>query len=180
MDMQKVLLILCFLIARRGISQDLTTSLQTTLKAYLHTKQIKPTLGYVLKLSNSTVAALHGFANKKTGTFDSDRGEITNGALCIHYDIGFSAGAHINNINKEKFDWSVDDDFENYRTMVGIKKEKDSSQIVITIYGGGDRSAHGNAHNAFLYPANFWAYIKTEAEIKNVLDIAWSYTPTEK
>jgi hypothetical protein len=178
--MRKVLFLLFFLIARSCFSQDLTTTLQTTLKAYLHTKQIKPTFGNVLQLSFSTVAAVYGFLNKRTGTLDSDMGEITNGSLLINYDIGFSAGAHMNHSNKEEFDWYIENTYENQRTMVAIKKGKDSSQIVITIYG--DESSNGNhkrPFNRFLYPANFWAYVKTEADIKNMLDIAWSYTPKQ-
>jgi hypothetical protein len=65
--------------------------------------------------------------------------------------------------------------------MVGIKKGKDSSQIVITIYGEGNSNGHVKKPlYPFLYPANFWAFVKTEADIKNMLDIAWSYTPTQK
>jgi hypothetical protein len=178
--MRKVLFLSALFIATSSFGQDLTTSLQTILKAYLHTKQIKPTLGNVLQLSNGTVAAVYGFSNKKTGTADSDRGEITNGTLLIYYDIGFSAGTHMSDLNKQLFDWYVDNTNENWRTMLGIKKGKDSSEIVITIYGGDNVFAQRKEPSPVLYPANFWAYVKTEADIKNLLEIAWSYTPKQK
>jgi hypothetical protein len=110
------------------------------------------------------------FSNRRTGTIDSDKGEITDGHLLLNYDIGLMAGAHMHIELKPLCTFYLDTLINGRKTLIGLKEKERQSELIITIY-------EDFAKPTNLFPANFWADVKNEADLKNVLAIVFSYVP---
>lgn len=165
--MMRVLFILTSLVISYScFSQKLETHLKNLVK---DSTLLKPfTASSSTDLKSGIIHLPPRFTNKRTGTIDSHRGEITNGALLITYDIGHMAGTHMHEELKEKCEFYLDSTINGYRTLIGLQKKNEQSELIITIFGSLDIRG---------VPANFWAVVQNEDDIENMLRIVFSYRP---
>jgi len=111
--------------------------------------------------------------NRRTGTIDSDRGELMFRNLLINYDIGLMAGTHAAAGNKNTFGWYDEKVVNGHKISIGFKEEGNAWKLVMTIRKNSDNIVREE-------PANFWANVKNETEIINVIKIVFSYTQNQK
>jgi hypothetical protein len=120
----------------------------------------------IIFLNSGSVLAPTSCTNNRTGTIDSERGELKCGQLQIDYDIGFMAGTHVASGNKNTFNWYNEEFVNGNKICIGLKKENDKWKLAITIRSDADvRSA----------PANFWAEVKNESDAKQVITTGFSF-----
>lgn len=120
--------------------------------------------------NDGTVWAPKKYSNKRTGTADSERGELTSPSLKIIYDIGVMAGTHMASARKNECISYFDTIVNSLAITVGLKKDTAGWELIITTYGSDKK-------NVFASPANFWADVKDEKDIQEVVNIAISYKP---
>jgi hypothetical protein len=113
----------------------------------------------------------NGYSRKGRGT-DSEMGTLSNSANNISFDIGFLAGVHIGNHNKQKFAYYFDTIVNGNKTAVGVNLLGDEIELIVTVYGG-----FFYENKPFLFPANFRAVIKGIHDLVEVLSVANSYSP---
>lgn len=169
MLMRIILLLFGLTICFESFSQSLESQIKKVLSEPLFIARIKsdpnkqPTI-----LGAGKVLLAASFVNRRTGTIDSDRGQISNSSLTIYYDNGFTAGAHVNNTIKDSFSLFIDTLLYGHRTLIGVKAGQGSKEIVITILGFDNK-------DPFTFPANFWAIVRTEEEMQQALMVSLSY-----
>jgi len=151
--------------------QNMETSLKKVLKEYSSRKtefdaRLKP-----INLGRATVLVPSHFSNKRTGTIDSDRGELSTTNFTVFYDIGRMAGAHITDQNTRNSSYFKVETYNGYKTYIGLRKEGDNDQLVITIWDPNERIS---------MPANFWAYVKSKKDIKDMITIVINFQPNKK
>lgn len=126
----------------------------------------------VADLNVGTVQLLEGWTQKRTGTKDSEMGQITrpDGRLIVNYDIGFLAGTHMSEQRKAECIWFKEQMIHGNRAIIGLVKTKEARELVVTLLGPDIREP-------FKYPANFWATVQNDEDITDVLLVALSYKP---
>jgi hypothetical protein len=124
---------------------------------------------------------------RRTGTKDSDRGEVRLDKLLIEYDIGLMAGVHVSSYNRDgdRFPQGNPTPFSVYeeRTVgalqatLGLRPSRNgtSTEVVATLQDLG-----GLRNSPMTLPANFWAQVHTKAELQQFLAVVFSYRPTTK
>jgi len=149
--------------------QSLESQLQKIVHDSSFITKIKLDLAKRTTISGSGEALLPvSFANKRTGTKDSYRGEISNGLFTIYYDIGFLAGIHMHEELKDSVSIYIDTFFDGHRISIGLRRNGKSKEMIITILGT-------DKNDPLTFPANFWASVKNEEEMKQTLRTALSY-----
>ena len=151
--------------------QNIQSCLKKVLKEYSSQKpefdaRLKP-----INLGAATVLVPSPFSNKRTGTKDSDMGELSRPNFTIFYDIGKMAGAHITDRNTRNSSYFTMGTYNEYKTYIGLRKEGDKDQLIITIWERNQSSS---------FPANFWAYVKSKKDIKDMITIVMNFQPTKK
>lgn len=151
--------------------QSVEASLQTLLKEYSSQKT-----GFNLRLKSvnlgrAIVSVPSQFNNKRTGTKDSDRGELSRPNLVIFYDIGRMSGVHISERNCSNCLYFTTGAYNGHKTNIALRKKGDKDELLITIW---DR----NYNTAF--PANFWAEVKNKEDVRDMVTIVMNYLPLEK
>jgi hypothetical protein len=113
-----------------------------------------------------------GWTQKRTGTIDSERGQITgpNGKLIVNYDIGAMAGIHMSDHRKAECIWYKEQMIHGRRALIGLVKTQAGRALVVTFF---DRDNREWAK----YPANFWSTVQDDEDIADTLLIALSYEP---
>jgi hypothetical protein len=150
--------------------QDMEIKLQKMLQDHLTANPLKPGSSSInIDIHMGILSIPPGFTNKRAGTADSERGYLSAGEFIIYYDIGAMSGAHMNKTLKGKCSYYSDSMYNDYRTIVGLQKLQAENKLTITVYGNDTRN--------FRFPANFWAAVKNDADMKTMLDIALSYRP---
>ena len=126
----------------------------------------------IVELNVGTIDVPHGYTNKRTGTKDSERGELSNPIrnLIIYYDIGAMAGTHMNSQRTPECLWYQEYSINNRKIFSGIRNREGKRQLIITI-------TQEPINGAFWFPANFWADINKDEDIAEVLLTALSYLP---
>jgi len=104
------------------------------------------------------------YSNKRTGTIDSERGEITGPALMVGYDIGYMAGTHIGPLQLKQFNSYYNSVVNGENAWIGVTKDK----LVVTIWDPAKRDIAA-------FPANFWATVKSGDDIVEALKIIFTY-----
>lgn len=123
---------------------------------------------------------------RRTGTKDSDRGEVRLNGLLIGYDIGAMAGVHVSAYNRggDSFPGGNPVPFSAYeeRTVkppqakLGLRSGPDGPAVVATLQAPG----RPLDDSAVSFPANFWAVVYTKAELQQLLAVVFSYRPVAK
>ena len=168
--MKLFMIFMWVIIACNCYSQKPETILENLIGQYLKENSAKSdSLKQQTDLRVGTFLTREQLKNKRTGTIDSERGELTSKESLISYDIGFSAGAHMNEYRKSECSWYSENIYNGYKISTGLIDSIDKKQLIITVWG--------NLKSAFSFPANFWTIIKDENDIKTMLEIAFSYRP---
>ena len=133
---------------------------------------LSPVYAETIDLNIGTVELPNGYRQERTGTKDSERGQIisANGMLTINYDIGFSAGVHMHPKLKEECLWYREQTINGRKVSSGIMNQDEKKQLIITI-------TEEKQKGAFQFPANFWADFDRDEEIGEIMLIALSYSP---
>ena len=107
----------------------------------------------------------------RTGTIDSDRGEITApDGFKIGFDIGYMAGAHMHERRKSECEWLFEHTIAKQKAWTGVRRVQGKRVVTTTIY------SHLHIHGA-LNPANFWATLRNEKDLAVFLAIVSTYNP---
>jgi hypothetical protein len=161
------------LFSMNGYGQKLDSTLKKLIHQYASTSHIKTDcVNHMTRLKVGTFTTTGLITNRRTGTIDSERGELTTDGSTIYYDIGFSAGAHMSSDRKNECGFYTEQNFKGYKTDIGLIKKEGKSELIITIWGDYTRSVS-------CFPANFWRNIDDEKDIKAMLEIVSSYKPAE-
>ena len=125
-------------------------------------------------LGEGRVQLLSGFTEKRTGTKDSYMGQITetDSPFVIHYDLGAMAGLRMHPEKKKTCAWFKEQVIQDQRYYVGLEESGGGKKIIISIVPKDKKD-----ESAFLYPANFWANIKSEEQVVECLLTALSFRP---
>jgi hypothetical protein len=121
-----------------------------------------------------TFAVPAGFTSKRTGTADSYKGVAkrdTDG-FAVDFDIGFGAGAHMNEKLKSGCTYYREHVINGIPARTGIQEVNGVKTIITTIYDM-------KVSNPYL-PANFWATIKTDADMADFFVIVATYKAAVK
>ena len=167
--MKLLTLIVIIGISANCFGQDIGNKMADIIKDQLINKQVDSTQEIIF-LSRGSVLAPRLCINKRTGTIDSERGELKCGQLLINYDIGLMAGTHAASGNKNTFYWYDEKLFNGNKICIGLKKENDRWKLVMTIRSDADVRKE---------PANFWAEVKNADDAKQVVIIGFSYKPKD-
>jgi hypothetical protein len=152
-------------------SQQLESLLKKLLQEYSSGVAIKDnSTRHLTTLKVATLTTTRLITNKRTGTKDSERGELISNGLPIYYDIGFSAGAHMGLHRKNECALYDERKFNDHKICMGLINKDGKSVLVMTIWGDYLKSA-------WTFPANFWGDINDENDIKTMLEIVSSYKP---
>jgi hypothetical protein len=151
--------------------QNIESGLKKVLKNYSSLKtefdaRLKP-----INLGRATILVPSRFSNKRIGTIDSDMGELSRPNFTIFYDIGKMAGAHITDKNTHNSSYFTMGTYNRYKTYIGLRKEGDKDQLIITIWEPNQSSS---------FPANFWAYVKSKKDVKDMLIIVMNFQPNKR
>ena len=166
--MRLLLLLITSVIGSACLGQNVETQLQQLLQKHLTANPFIPdSSSKNIDIHLGTLSIPPRFTNQRTGTIDSERGYLSDGSFIIYYDIGFSSGTHMYKTLKDKCSFFSESIYNGYRTMIGLQKLQAENKLTITVYGNDDRN--------FRFPANFWATVKNDADMKTMLDIALSY-----
>jgi hypothetical protein len=122
----------------------------------------------VADLSRGTVRLLEGYTQSRTGTKDSDMGEIVRAdkKLVIHYDIGKMAGYRVHPSHKSEFQWYQEQIINDRKVCFGLKNK----ELGITIY-----DHYYSKEETGVEPVNFWAIVNKPEEAAEVLLTVGSY-----
>jgi hypothetical protein len=117
------------------------------------------------------------FSEKRTGTIDSRKGEISRSdpLFVITYDIGAMAGLHMHPMKKGSCLWFKEQMVAGQKCYMGMKKKGEDKIVAISIL-----RSDGQIGNPWIYPANFWATVTTDEDIEHLKQIALSYVPKPK
>lgn len=111
------------------------------------------------------------YTMRKTGTADSEMGEITGpDGWIISYDIGYMAGTHMHERRKSECVWFLEHKIAKHKAFTGVVRVAGKRQIITTIWDG-TRS---------LEPANFWATLRNEKDLATFLTIVATYEPAKR
>jgi hypothetical protein len=120
---------------------------------------------------------------RRTGTKDSDQGEVRLDQLLIGYDIGKMAGAHISPYNRSgsRSPGGNPAPFSAYeeravgllQVTLGLRPGPGGTEVVATLRAR-DPAAYRSSD---AFPANFWAPVHSEAELRQFLAVVFSYRP---
>ena len=163
MKLFSFILIIC--VSSNCFSQDLEKSIAGIINDYINKNHSDSNLK-IVSLNSGSVLASQSCINKRTGTIDSERGELKCGQLQINYDIGFMAGTHVASVNKNTFNWYAEELVDGNKIYIGLKKENSIWKLVITILSDTDVRSD---------PANFWAEVENTVEARQVIATAFSY-----
>lgn len=166
-----VLLFVLILCAKYVSGQNLETCLKKQLKKYSSQKTGLDTSLKTIDLGRVSVLVPSQFKNKRTGTIDSDRGELRSTNFTVFYDIGHMAGTHVTDQNTRNSSYFTVGTYNGYKTYIGLRKEDDKDQLIITIWEPNQRSST---------PANFWAYVKSKKDVKDMITIVMNFQPNKK
>lgn len=166
-----VLLFVLILCTQYVHGQNIETSLKEQLEKYSSQKTGLDTSLKIIDLGNFSVSVPSQFKNKRTGTIDSDMGELSRRNFTVFYDIGYMAGTHITDRNTRNSSYFTMGAYNGYKTYIGLRKEGDKDQLVITIWDPNEESS---------MPANFWAYVKSEKDVKDMITIVMNFQPNKK
>ena len=130
-----------------------------------------------IDLGIGTIQLPPGFSEKRTGTADSRRGEISrsNPLFVITYDIGAMAGLHMHPEKKGSCLWFKEQMMEGQKCYMGMEKKEEGKVLTISIV-----PPDGHIRTPWPYPANFWATVTTDEDIEHLKQIALSYVPKPK
>jgi hypothetical protein len=179
------LLIAFLLVVGRSWGQAVPEPLVQVLRQYqplpLAKSAISVTLGY-----RATVQLPPQATQRRTGTKDSDRGEVRLDGLLISYDIGAMAGTHISSYNRGgdrdaggnpiSFSAYEERTVSSLQATLGLRPGQGGTEVVATLQAPG-RPLHDSP---FSFPANFWAVVHTDAELQQFLAVVFSYRPVAK
>ena len=135
----------------------------------------------VTDLTAGTIQLPDGWTQKRTGTLDSERGQLArgDGGLIVHYDIGFLAGMQMSRDKEPECIWYREQIVHGYLAHIGLVKTESGRELVVTLVGRGtsrlEAVRQSIARAPFKYPANFRATVKTDEDVVDVLLIAMSY-----
>jgi hypothetical protein len=137
-------------------------------------KSPAPARSEAVDLEVGTIQLLPSFSEKRTGTIDSRRGEITreNPPFVITYDIGAMAGLHMRPKLEGECLWFKEQIMANQKCYIGMKQKGTDKILTISIV-----PSDGQIKEPWTYPANFWATVKTDEDIEQMKQIALSYLP---
>lgn len=181
------LLIALLLVAERSWGQAVPEPLAQVLRQYQPPSPAQA--GASVALGDcGTVQLPPQATQRRTGTKDSDRGEMRLDGLLITYDIGRMAGTHISAYNRggDRFPEGNPVPFSAYeerkvgslQATLGLRPNRSGTgiEVVATLQDPGQllNDAAGS------FPANFWAVVHTEAELQQFLAVAFSYRPAAK
>ena len=138
-----------------------------------------PATPEAIDLKIGTIQLPAGFSEKRTGTIDSRRGEISknNAHFVITYDIGFSSGLHMHPQKKDACLWFKEKMEAGQRCYIGMEEKGTDRILTISVVPA---DGVGRKMNPWTYPANFWASVKTDEDIETVKHIALSYSPNSE
>jgi hypothetical protein len=163
--MKLILSVLLFLTAPVCFSQHADINIEKIVKErYTEISSDSSAKKLIVFTEKGTIRVPENFTNKRTGTIDSERGELTGPGLMIGYDIGFMAGTHIGPLQLKEYNSYFNTSVNGHNTWIGLNKEK----LVVTIYDPGKKEIAS-------FPANFWATVKSENDVIEVLKIIFSY-----
>ncbi len=150
-----------------SFGQESVEKMKITLEKYVAQKTIHISdSSIIIDLNRGKISAPKNCKNKKTGTKDSERGQLKIADFLIEYDIGFSAGTFIHSGVKDDYVWYKKTILKGNDIIIGLQKTEHKTTLVVTVYGDLD---------TMCFPANFRAEVKNETDIKTLLDIAVSY-----
>jgi hypothetical protein len=171
--MKLLMLFSLTLLSFNSYSQQLESTLEKLLQKYASGNWIKTdSVKQTTNLRVATFTTTRQMTNKRTGTKDSERGELNSNGLLIYYDIGFSAGAHMSMSRRKECTFYEERNFNNYKTCIGLINKDGKRELVVTIWGE-------YAKSPWTFPANFWGEIKDENDFKFMLEIVSSYKRVE-
>ncbi|MBL7737988.1 MAG: hypothetical protein JNK14_02130 [Chitinophagaceae bacterium] len=165
--MRLVVLFIIIFLSSTCLCQELKDRMTTLVNGYFDHDQADSS-GRKISLNRGFVVAPLLCTNRRTGTIDSDKGELLYRELLINYDIGFMAGTHAAPGNRTTFSWYDERLIRDNKVCIGLKKENDAWKLVMTM-----RKNSGNMTKE--EPANFWANVKDEEEVRDIIKIAFSY-----
>lgn len=149
--------------------QKVELMLEKLIHKYSSEKRTKTdTSKQITNLRIATFSTANPITNIRTGTKDSEQGELSNSQRIIYYDIGFSSGAHMNLYRKSECSFYSEEIFSGHKTRIGLLYKDGISELIITILSDNMKSVRS-------FPANFWVAIKDENDIEPMLEIASSY-----
>lgn len=152
-------------------AQHIESSLKKQLKKYSSQKTDFDARLKTIHLGRDSVSVPSSFNNKRTGTKDSDLGELNRANFTVFYDIGKMAGTHITDRNTHNSSYFTMGTYNGYKTYIGLRKEGDKDQLIITIWEPNQRS---------YILANFWAYVKSKKDVKDMITIVMNFQPNKK
>lgn len=125
---------------------------------------------FVREMESGTVQVPEGWTQKRTGTKDSERGQITRakGGLIVNYDIGSMAGAHMSNQRKSECIWYKEQVIHGHLARIGLVETNAGRELVVRLFDTAQRFS-------VKYPANFWATVQGDEDVADTLLIALSY-----
>ena len=125
-----------------------------------------------IDLNVGMVKAPKGYLHKRTGTKDSQMGQITDdqGKLTIYYDIGVMAGTHMHPKLKSDCLWYKEQIINAHKVFSGLMNKDGKKLLLVTITEEGSKDSSQ-------FPANFWAYVNGNGDIAEVSRIVLSYSP---
>jgi hypothetical protein len=164
--MKVISLVSAMLLSAACFSQQAGINIEKVVKEHLRPVSPAKTVSFN---ERGNLLVPENYSNKRTGTKDSEMGELTRPGFLIGYDIGYMAGTHIAPLLFKEYRSYYNTSINGQNTWIGLKGEK----LVITIYdpAKGDQRA---------YPANFWAIVKDEKDVAEVLSIVFSYKPKKE
>ena len=150
--------------------QNIESSLKKQLKKYSSQKTDFDARLKTINLGRDSVSVPSSFKNKRTGTIDSDMGQLSRPNFTIFYDIGKMAGTHITDKYTRNSSYFTMGTYNGYKTYIGLRKEGDKDQLIITIW-------EPNQSSYIL--ANFWAYVKSKKDVKDMITIVMHFQPNK-
>ena len=136
-------------------------------------------LAETIQTSRGAFTIPDSFSQKRTGTKDSEMGEIArrDGALVIHYDIGQSAGTRMHRGLEKECAWIREYSIGKHKALIGLMQKGTAREMVATI--GAKEIAAGEKNRGL--PANFWTTVKNDEDLTDFLLIVASFrTPETK
>jgi len=131
------------------------------------------TLAKTHDVGYGTFEAHEDFTFKRTGTADSYMGTLTrkSDGFTITFDVGWMAGIQMSDRKRAQCEFYRRHNVGGVAASTGIERVDDRRRIVTTI----DFDS-----NVRRVPANFWADVRTEAEVAEFLLIVTTYKPKEQ
>jgi hypothetical protein len=167
--MRILIFIAAFFIAGTCLAQGSGEKIGQIVKESLsHNYASKGAGSFIAFKNEAGVWAPKDYSNKRTGTLDSERGEIEGPALKINYDMGFSAGTHMGIHKKKDCIAYYDTSANGHKVYIGLVKSEQGNELIITLADNDIKDPHA-------YPANFWTIVKDENDFRELLKIVLTY-----